>query len=183
MLPKVPARVRTQRLCVDAARRNRGSTTRDSRKVRRKATEKGKTTRKSSKANATSVARQITCRRIADLTNECIRSWQKKDSQNRMHRNGKHRFECIGDRSSAGVRKRSHNSHWDRFVCCSDAVPKEGGGRLPDAPNAKQIKKLQTSVRQASAGSWCAKKVQVKLKDVNHRVADTHRALMGECQR
>ena len=71
VLPKVLARNRTQKKCVGIARRkvielpivarSKGTTTVESRKVPRKATAKGRATRKSSKANAISVARHVTC--------------------------------------------------------------------------------------------------------------------------
>ena len=48
-------------------------------------------------------------------------------------------------------------SFWDRLMCCGDCVPEDGGGRQPDAPNARQSKELQAGVRPASAGSWRAK--------------------------
>ena len=44
--------------------------------------------------------------------NECIRSWRRV-GRDGMHRNGKYRIECIGDRSSAVARRRSQK--WDRF--------------------------------------------------------------------
>ena len=64
---------------------------------------------------------------------------------------------------------------------CSDGVPEDGGGRLPGAPNARQSKELQAGVKQASAGSWCAKGVGQAQRRVSSgrepSVADTHRAL------
>ena len=69
--PKVPGRTRTRRSCAGTARRrdielpiaarNRRTTTKDSRRVRRKATAKEKATRTSSRASATIVASQVTC--------------------------------------------------------------------------------------------------------------------------
>ena len=77
--------------------------------------------------------------------NECIRSWRRV-GRDGMHRNGMHRFECIGDRSSAVARERSQYSCWDRIVCCSDCVPEECCGRLPDAP--RQARRRVTDQRQ-----------------------------------
>ena len=100
-----------------------------------------------------------------------------------VHRHGEHRLERAGDRSGAVAGGRPQDSHWERLVCGSDGVPEDGGGRPPDAPkNTRQSKELQTGVRQASAGSWCAKSTgqgqRRSLRNVNPRVADTHRALM-----
>ena len=64
--------------------RSKGTTTVESRKVPRKATAKARATRKSSKANATSVARQVTCQRIADpkkrVHSKLATSWQRQDA-------------------------------------------------------------------------------------------------------
>ena len=112
----------------------------------KKGDSKGRATRKRSKANATSVARQVTCQRTK----------KRLHSRDRMHRNGKRRFERIGDWSSAVVGKGSQNSYWNRFVCCSDCVSQECCGRLSNARHARQSEKPQTGVRQASSRSGCA---------------------------
>ena len=102
-----------------------------------------------------------------------------------VHRHGEHRLERAGDRSGAVAGGRPQDSHWERLVCCIDGVPEDGGGRPPDAPDARQSKELQT-VRQASCCWILARETcRSKLKDgslryVNPRVADTHRALMAE---
>ena len=83
--------------------------------------------------------------RLQIQTNECIRSWRRV-GRDGMHPNGMHRLERIGDRSTAVARRRSQNSKWDRIGYCSDCVPEECCGRLPDAPNAKQSEELQASV-------------------------------------
>ena len=87
---------------------------------------------------------------------ECIRSERRRLGGNRVHRDGEHRLECAGDPSGAVAGGRPQDSYWDRLVCGSDCV-EDGGGRLPDAPNTRQTKELQASVRQASAGPWCVK--------------------------
>ena len=181
VLPKVLARNRTQRSCVGTARRSviylpdvndsgksKGSKTGDS---------KGKSNKKEFKWQYWSHVEGLQNQR-----NECIRSWRRV-GRDGMHRNGKHRFECIGDRSSAFVRRRSQNSYWDRLVCCSDCVPEECCGRLPDdqTPGKAKSYKLASGKLLPDLG---VRNVQVKLKDgslryLNPRTADTHRALMA----
>ena len=80
----------------------------------------------------------------------------KKRGKDRIHRLGDHRLERIGGWSSAFDGAGFLDSQWDRLACCIDRVPEDGGGRPPDAPNARQSKDLQADVRQASARSWCA---------------------------
>ena len=68
-------------------------------------------------------------------------------------------------------------------MCCSDCVSQECCGRLPDARHARQSEELQTSVRQASPRSGCAKSASQAQRRVSRirepRDADTHRALMA----
>ena len=104
--------------------------------------------------------------------NECIRS------RNGMHRNGKHRLECIGDRSSAEEDHRIRigiDSCAAVLVCC---------GRLPDARHARHAEELQTSVGQDSTTFGCAKgasHAQGRVSQVREpeNYGCTHRALMA----
>ena len=80
--------------------------------------------------------------------NECIRSWRRV-GRDRIHRNGKRRFERVGDRTSAVAGKGSQNSYRNRFVCCSDSVSQECCGRLSDARHARQSEELKTGASQA----------------------------------
>ena len=53
--------------------------------------------------------------------NECIRCWRRV-GWDRLHRNGRRRFERIGDWSSVVAGKGTQNSYRNRFVCCSECV-------------------------------------------------------------
>ena len=116
--------------------------------------------------------------------NECIRSWRRV-GRDGMHRNGKHRFECIGDRSSASCQKKDYRNRTGIDSRAAEtACPEECCGRLPDAPHAKQVTKSYRLASGKLLPDLGARKVQVKLKDgslryVNLRVADTYRALMA----
>ena len=190
---KVLARNRTQRSCVGIARRrvielpivarSKETTTVESRKVPRKATSKGRATRKSSKANATSVARQVTCQRIADflkrVRSKLATSWQRRDASkwqtydlNALEIGAVHLLEK-GHRMRIGIDSCAAVTVFPKSV--ADDYP------LLDMPGKANSYRPASGKLLPDLG---ARRVQVKLRDgslgyVNPRVADTHRALMA----
>ena len=110
--------------------------------------------------------------------NEYIRSWRRVGTD-RMHRNGKRRFERIGDWSSAVAGKGSGIDS-----CAAVTVfPKSVADDYPmlDMPGKAKSYRPASGKLLPDLG---ARKVQVKLRDgslryVNPRVANTHRALMA----
>ena len=132
--------------------RSKGTTTVES----RKATAWGRAKWKSSKANATSVARQFTCQRIADpkkrVHSKLATSWQRQL--------------CIGMASvdlnaleigAVQLPEKDHRIRIGIDPCAAVTVSQECFGRLSDARHARKNEELETSGRQASSRSGCAK--------------------------
>ena len=142
VLPKVPARVRTQKLCVGSARGRAID------KGQSKGSKIGRQQRtRSSRASAASVANRRS----------------KETGAFEAGEEGLAETGCIEmaiiDLNALEIEavqlpeRDEQDSFRDRLVCCSDCVSGDGGG----CSNARQNNELQAVVRQASAGSWCAK--------------------------
>ena len=106
-----------------------------------------------SQAKGRSVARQLTCQKIADpkkpVHSKLATSWQRQDAS---------RWQAsIGTPwRSEQCSCRNHRIHVGIDLCAAVTVSQECCGRLSDK-HARQSEELQTSVRQASSRSGCAK--------------------------
>ena len=164
------------------AGRNRRIPTKDSRRVRRRATAKEKATRRSSRASATSVARRVTCRRIAS-------------PKKRVHPRGEGLAEtgCIDMASidlnaleigAVQLREGDRKIRIGTDSCAAVTVfPKTVADDYTRC-SKRQAKQRVTGRRQASfcrilVREQCRSSSQESLRYVNPRVADTHRALMA----
>ena len=191
VLPKVPKRTRTQRSCAATARRraielpiaarNRRTTTKDSRRVRRKATAKEQATSRSSNGKC------YKCGKTGHMSEDC-RSKESRRAKKASAETG-----CIDMASidfnaveigAVQVLGKDHQIRTGIDSCAAVTVfPKTVAD---DYPMLQTPGKAQ-SYRPASGRllpDLGARRVQVKLKDgslryVNPRLADTHRALMA----
>ena len=134
---KVLGRSRTQRTArrmvieLPIVARCKGTATVEGRKETRKATTKGRATRQRSKANATSVARQVTCRRISGplkrvQSRQEKKPWQRPDATKWQASIGTHRR-----LEQCSCRKQDHKGRIGIGSCAAVTVIENGADDYP----------------------------------------------------
>ena len=146
MLPSVLARSRTQRSCVGNASRKVIELCRkkqkDNDKGKSKGSERGESKGKNNKEEFS--GKCCKCGKIGHVSKDFgFKEKSAFEAGDELAETGCFEkaniaLNALGDRISAVARRRSQNSYLDRFLCCSDCVPEECCGRLPDAPHARQ---------------------------------------------